>query len=108
MTAMTDKTKPTIERRINNLRAISADDSVNNFARSICAEASSFLAAIKDPASFVRKEDYDALQSELEQIHTICLNVADCPPIAESDTRTVRYVKDMAHLINRLSAQEAK
>lgn len=51
------------------------------------------IAALSQPAA----------QHELEQIHEICLNIADCPPVIESDTRTVRYLKDMAHLINKLS-----
>ena len=97
----TDKTKPTIERRINNLRAISANQPEY-------PTVWHHNPAGGTPSAWISKDDYDSLQSEIEQIHTICLNVADCPPIVESDTRTVRYVKDMAHLINRLSAQEAK
>jgi hypothetical protein len=38
------------DRRINNLRRIAADVSVNNFARSICAEAADFLDAAPSTA----------------------------------------------------------
>ena len=41
------------------------------------------------------------LRQELKQIHEIIMCIAECPPISESDTITVRAVKDMAH---RLSA----
>lgn len=39
--------KPADERRIDNLRRIAADESVNNFARSICAEAADYIEAIR-------------------------------------------------------------
>ncbi len=39
--------KPTAERRIDNLRRIAADETVNNFARSICGEAADALAAME-------------------------------------------------------------
>ena len=38
-----EKHTPTMERRISNLQAIADDPYVNNFARSICAEAASYL-----------------------------------------------------------------
>ncbi len=42
--------RPTAQRRIENLRRISLDPSVNNFARSICAEAADFLMPTTTPA----------------------------------------------------------
>lgn len=41
--------------------------------------------------------------ADLLTIHGIAQSVATCPPIVETDHRTVRYVKDMAWLINKLS-----
>ena len=38
---------PTMERRISNLQAIANDPSVNNFARSICAETASYLRELE-------------------------------------------------------------
>ena len=38
---------PTMERRISNLQAIADDPYVNNFARSICAEAASYLRELE-------------------------------------------------------------
>jgi len=42
--------------------------------------------------------------AELLAIHDIVLDIAGCPPPTEADTFTVRGVKDMAALINRLVA----
>ena len=44
---------------------------------------------------------------ELQSIHAICLDVANCPPVAPTDSLTLRYVKDLAHLVNSLSESAA-
>lgn len=49
------------------------------------------------------RQRIEGLEREVEQIHEVCMNVADCPPIKVSDTFTVRYVKGMAQLINRFN-----
>ena len=38
---------PTMERRISNLQAIADDQHVNHLARSICAEAASYLRELE-------------------------------------------------------------
>jgi hypothetical protein len=51
MSAPTPRTAniPTPERRISNLNLIAADPTVNNFARSICAEAAEYLSKSARP-----------------------------------------------------------
>lgn len=49
-----------------------------------------------------------AAHSELLQIHRICMDVANCPPVADGDALTVRYVKDLAALVNRSTAAAAQ
>ena len=38
--------------------------------------------------------------AELLEIHKIIMCIAECPPITDTDTYTVRGVKEMAHRIN--------
>ena len=49
-----------------------------------------------------------AAHEELRAIHAICLDVANCPPVKAGDTLTVRYVKDLAHLVARVENRPAK
>jgi hypothetical protein len=57
MSAPTPRTAniPTPERRISNLNLIAADPTVNNFARSICAEAAEYLSKSARPEGEERK-----------------------------------------------------
>tara|TARA_R110000868_G_scaffold75900_1_gene218635 strand:+ start:128 stop:400 length:273 start_codon:yes stop_codon:yes gene_type:complete len=54
---------PTEETRFWNLRSIAADDSVNNFARSVCAEAASYVEKIETELAATHR----ALALELQQ-----------------------------------------
>lgn len=59
------KSHPTNARRIDNLRRIAADESVNAFARSICGEAATFLASAEQPADFQRHMERAAKAIEI-------------------------------------------
>ena len=51
---------PTPERRIDNLRRIAADDSVNAFARSICMEAADRIGDLERELAAVKGVAYNA------------------------------------------------
>lgn len=42
--------------------------------------------------------------AELLEIHKIGMCIACCEPVFDTDTMTVRMVKEMAHRINKMSA----
>ena len=62
-----------------------------------------------DFVEFARKlqGELDACRFELRTIHSICLDAANCPPVTPEDKVTVRYVKDLAHLVNSQTQQLA-
>lgn len=56
------------------------------------------------PDNLTALSDHDAKKHvELLEIHKIGMCIAECPPVNDSDTATVRMVKEMAHRINGMS-----
>ena len=56
---------PSVSRRIDNLRRIARDESVNNFARSICGEAAEYLQSVAELDSRVPVRGVGALVSKI-------------------------------------------
>lgn len=49
--------------------------------------------------------DLRRASTELKQIHAILQSVATCPPVDDTDSLTVRYLKDLCHSYNSLAAK---
>jgi hypothetical protein len=59
----------------------------------------------EDLLAFANRISQRVGHAELIQIHTICMGIADCPPVTENDSMTVRMVKQMAQRINFIDGQ---
>lgn len=63
--------------------------------------ASQLSDAFRQGVSWGERTSHSVAHKELLEIHHIGMCIAECPPISDKDSMTVRMVKEMAIRINQ-------